>query len=242
MIGIIGGTGLSSFHQGRSVGDRLTPYGETSAAIIGSEIEGIPVCFLARHGDPHRIPPHKVNYRANIWAFKELGVSKLVAVNAVGGITSEMPAGSLVIPDQIVDYTYGRDHTFYDGNNNELEHIDFSFPFAAGLRQLIVTAAAASNINIIDGATLGVTQGPRLESAAEINRMESDGCELVGMTAMPEAALARELSIDYASICLVVNPAAGRGHSVITMDQINDVIQFGMTDVRRLLMAAIVSR
>ncbi len=241
MIGIIGGTGLSSFHQGRSVGDRLTPYGETSAAIIGSEIEGIPVCFLARHGDPHRIPPHKVNYRANIWAFKELGVSKLVAVNAVGGITSEMPAGSLVIPDQIVDYTYGRDHTFYDGNNNELEHIDFSFPFASGLRQLIVAAAAASNINIIDGATLGVTQGPRLESAAEINRMESDGCELVGMTAMPEAALARELSIDYASICLVVNPAAGRGHSVITMDQINDVIQFGITDVRRLLMAAIVN-
>ncbi|MEH6556662.1 MAG: S-methyl-5'-thioinosine phosphorylase [Oceanicoccus sp.] len=239
MIGIIGGTGLSSFHQGEAAGNRLTPYGETSATMIRSEIDGTSVLFLARHGEPHSIPPHRVNYRANIWAFKQLGVSKLVAVNAVGGISAEMPAGSLVIPDQIVDYSYGRDHTFYDGDNDQLEHIDFSFPFSTELRQSLVAAAAASYIDIIDGATLGVTQGPRLESAAEINRMDSDGCELVGMTAMPEAALARELGIDYASICLVVNPAAGRSDSLITMEQINDVIQFGMTDVRRLLMAAI---
>lgn len=239
MIGIIGGTGLSSFHHGESAADRLTPYGKTSAAIIRSEIDGTSVLFMARHGEPHNIPPHRVNYRANIWAFKQLGVGKLIAVNAVGGISTEMPAGSLVIPDQIVDYSYGRDHTFYDGDTDQLEHIDFSFPFATGLRQFIADAAAATNIDIIDGATLGVTQGPRLESAAEINRMDSDGCELVGMTAMPEAALARELGIDYASICLVVNPAAGRGHSLISMEQINDVIQFGMTDVKRLLLAAI---
>jgi 5'-deoxy-5'-methylthioadenosine phosphorylase len=239
MIGIIGGTGLSSFHQGEPVGNLLTPYGETSATIIRSEIDGTSVFFLARHGDPHSIPPHRVNYRANIWELKQLGVSQLIAVNAVGGISAEMPAGSLVIPDQIVDYSYGRDHTFYDGDNDQLEHIDFSFPFTTGLRQFLVATAAASHIDVIDGATLGVTQGPRLESAAEINRMDSDGCELVGMTGMPEAALARELGIDYASICLVVNPAAGRSDSLITMEQINDVIQFGMTDVKRLLLAAI---
>ncbi len=239
MMGIIGGTGLNSFHQGAPAGDRLTPYGETSTDIIRSEIEGASVLFLARHGEPHRIPPHRVNYRANIWALKQLGVSKLVAVNAVGGISSEMPAGSLIIPDQIVDYSYGRDHTFYDGDNGQLEHIDFSFPFTNELRKSIADAASASNINVINGATLGVTQGPRLESAAEINRMDSDGCELVGMTAMPEAALARELGIDYASICLVVNPAAGRSNALITMEQINDVLQFGMTDVRRLLLAVI---
>jgi len=216
MIGVIGGTGLSSLDRGDEVGERLTPYGEH-----------------------HHIPPHCVNYRANIWALKQLGVGKLLAVNAVGGISAEMPARSIVIPDQIVDYSYGRAHTFYDGETDQLEHVDFSFPYDAALRLRVVEAASANSIAVIDGATVGVTQGPRLETAAEINRLDSDGCDLVGMTAMPEAALARELGVDYASICLVVNPAAGRGHSLITMEQIRQVVDDGAIQVKRLLQATI---
>lgn len=239
MIGVIGGTGLSSLDRGDEVGERLTPYGETSAAIVRSDMDGVPVLFLARHGEHHHIPPHCVNYRANIWALKQLGVGKLLAVNAVGGISAEMPARSIVIPDQIVDYSYGRAHTFYDGETDQLEHVDFSFPYDAALRLRVVEAASANSIAVIDGATVGVTQGPRLETAAEINRLDSDGCDLVGMTAMPEAALARELGVDYASICLVVNPAAGRGHSLITMEQIRQVVDDGAIQVKRLLQATI---
>ncbi|MGK0500277.1 MAG: 5'-methylthioinosine phosphorylase [Oceanicoccus sp.] len=239
MLAIIGGTGLSSFQGGEVLGDRSTPYGATSADIIQTSIAGQRLFFLARHGNPHQIPPHKINYRANLWALQQLGVSDIIAVNAVGGISADMPVGAMVMPLQLIDYSYGREHTFFDGDGLDLEHIDFTHPFCPLLRQRLIAAAAASGLKLIDKGVYGVVQGPRLETAAEIDRMESDGCDLVGMTAMPEAALARELSINYASLCLVVNPAAGRSDTEISMADIQRVIDTGMSRVRDLLTAAI---
>ncbi|MFA7553609.1 MAG: S-methyl-5'-thioinosine phosphorylase [Spongiibacteraceae bacterium] len=235
MLGIIGGTGLNAFHQGSVLALTDTPYGAVSTAMIRSEIGGRSIVFLARHGSPHSIAPDKINYRANIWALKHSGVTQVLAINAVGGINPAMPAGALVIPDQLIDYSYGRKQTFYDGDDGRLEHIDFGEPFSQDLRQKVIDAAGACSLDIIDGGVYGVTQGPRLETAAEINRMERDGCDVVGMTAMPEAALARELQLDYASICLVVNPAAGRGDSPITMADIHRVVDSGMIKVCHLL-------
>lgn len=239
MIAIIGGTGLNTFSDGEVVGERHNHYGYTSASIIQSEIDGQQICFLSRHGNPHTIAPHQVNYRANLWALKQLGVSKILAVNAVGGIAPSMTAGTLVLPDQLIDYTYDREHTLYDQTDNKLEHIDFSYPFSSNLRDVLKRAAVGCSLPVIDKAVYGVTQGPRLETAAEINRMDRDGCDIVGMTAMPEAALARELDMDYASLCLVVNPAAGRSDGLIAMDDIRCVIDAGMIKVRALLIAAL---
>ncbi|ARN75573.1 S-methyl-5'-thioinosine phosphorylase [Oceanicoccus sagamiensis] len=239
MLAIIGGTGLNEFSEGEVVGERHNHYGYTSAAIVQSEVAGRSVCFLARHGNPHTIAPHQVNYRANLWALKQLGVSQILAVNAVGGISPAMVAGALVSPDQLIDYTYGREHTLYDGSDDKLEHIDFSFPFAENLRGALSRAADSCALPLLDKAVYGVTQGPRLETAAEIDRMDRDGCDIVGMTAMPEAGLARELAMDYASLCLVVNPAAGRSDRLITMDDIHRVVDTGMVKVRALLTAAL---
>ena len=235
LVAIIGGTGLNNFQQGEHTGERQTPYGETSADIIVSTQVGRPLAFLARHGSPHRIPPHKINYRANLWALKQLGVEQIIAVNAVGGIRSELSAGSIVIPDQLIDYSYGREHTFSDGGGAALEHVDFSYPFSESLRQPLLAAAEQLGMPVFGSAVYASVQGPRLETAAEIDRLEKDGCDIVGMTAMPEAALAREMAIDYASVCLVVNPAAGRSDTLITMEDIHRVIDAGMIRVRRLL-------
>jgi 5'-methylthioinosine phosphorylase len=244
-IAIIGGTGLNNFQVGRVAGDRNTPFGQTSADIIISTPsistkQQQPVAFLARHGNPHNVAPHKINYRANLWALKCLGVDSIIAVNAVGGIDPDMSPGSIVLPDQLIDYTYGREHTFYDGSSADqlgegLDHCDFSFPFNQRLREQLVKAAELEKIPIFKNAVYAVTQGPRLESAAEINRLAKDDCDIVGMTAMPEAALARELGIDYASVCLVVNPAAGLSQNVITMEEIQAVLGDTMVTVRRLL-------
>jgi len=180
-----------------------------------------------------------VNYRANLWALKELAVSRIIAVNAVGGINPTMPPESIVIPDQLIDYSYGREQSFFDGLSQPLDHIDFSQPFSPACCQDIAQAAQVQSIAVHRGGVYGVTQGPRLETVAEINRMANDGCDMVGMTAMPEAALARELGIDYASICLVVNPAAGRADGVISMADIHAVIERGMLNVKRLLLEVI---
>ena len=240
-IAVIGGTGLNTFEQGRVAGERQTPYGETSADVIVTEVGGRPVAFLARHGSPHRIPPHGINYRANLWALKQLGVDAILAVNAVGGIGSAMAAGSIVIPDQLIDYTYGREHTFSDGDEPDLQHIDFTYPFSPSLRDKLLIAAEKSAIIVTEKGVYGVTQGPRLETVAEVNRLQHDGCDIVGMTAMPEAALARELNMDYASLCLVVNPAAGQSDVLITMEDIHAVIDIGMVTVKRLLIATIMT-
>jgi 5'-methylthioinosine phosphorylase len=233
-IAIIGGSGLADI-KGLSFTDEHkvnTPYGDISAPIRQASYNGIKVMFLARHGVPHHIPPHAINYRANLWALKQLGVDKIIAINAVGGISANMEPAAIALPDQLIDYTYGREHTFAHTAQDPLQHIDFTYPYDQHLRKKLAAAFDADNINYQYGGIYGATQGPRLETAAEILRLERDGCDLVGMTGMPETALARELEITYCCVCLVVNWAAGKSDSLITMVEIEAVMESGMSHVR----------
>jgi len=234
---IIGGTGLTQF-DGLTIRQSLpmnTPYGAPSADIQIGDYAGREVMFLARHGHPHRLPPHKVNYRANIWALKQAGAEAILAVNAVGGIRSDMGTGHFCVPHDLVDYTSGREHTFFADDLEQVTHIDFSHPYSAPLRTRLIAALAAQGCAFSDSGVYGCTQGPRLETAAEIVRMERDGCDIVGMTGMPEAALARELELDYASLALVVNPAAGKSAAVISMREIEQALEGGIETVKAIL-------
>ena len=233
-IAVIGGTGLAAFGSDPlpAVESAETPYGAASA--IPSRLAAFPnTVFLNRHGEGHVLLPHEINYRANIWLLNELGVRRIVAVFAVGGIARSLADGTLALPRQIVDYTWGREHTFSTGDS--LFHADFSEPFDPGLRGRLLDAARHADVAVVDGGVYGATQGPRFETIAEIDRMERDGCDLVGMTAMPEAGLARELEIPYAGICLVVNPAAGRGPSVLEVDDMHTVVANSEPRLLRLL-------
>lgn len=234
-IGIIGGSGLASLHALQIERYEMvrTPFGEPSAPLTFGNFDGRPVVFLPRHGAGHRLPPHKVNYRANIWALHSVGVTKVVAMAAVGGITEPPP--NLCIPDQIIDYTWGRDHTYFEKDLTEVTHIDFTEPYCEEMRLALLEAGAKVGVPITDGGTYGTTQGPRLESAAEINKMERDGCTLVGMTGMPEAALAKELELCYACFAVIVNWAAGRSDGPITMEEIERNLNRGMATARKVL-------
>lgn len=235
-LAIIGGTGLTSLDGLQITRKEMvhTPWGEPSGPITHGTLNGIRVAFLARHGYHHTIPPHEVNYRANIYALREVGIEKVVAVAAVGGIAPGLAPGSLVITDQIIDYTWGRGHTFFEGKLDEVVHVDFTSPYDGPLRDALIAAAARARVTCAASGTYGVTQGPRLESAAEIDRLERDGCDVVGMTGMPEAALAREVGLAYAHCAVVANPAAGRGDGVITMQQIREQLETGMEQVKRV--------
>ena len=238
MLAIIGGSGLTRLST-LAVAHRevvRTPYGEPSSALLFGEIAGRKAVFLARHGHGHTIPPHRVNYRANLWALKSRGATAVLAVASVGGIRTRGP-GELVVPDQLIDYTSGREATFFDGGDEPVVHVDFTQPYTQLLREKCLAAGKAAGIALTDGGVYGAVSGPRLETAAEIERLARDGVTLVGMTGMPEAGLARELELDYAAICVVVNHAAGRGDSSagISMEGIAAVLQSGMDDVRRLL-------
>lgn len=236
-LAIIGGTGLTEL-PGLTIlkaHDLQTPFGSPSAPILEGELDGLRILFIARHGHPHRIPPHQVNYRANLWALQNLYCTDVLAVNAVGGISKNMKPGTLVIPQQIIDYTFGRENTIFDGDFAPVSHIDFSHPYSDGLSELIGKSAQAVGEKVISGGVYGVTQGPRLETAAEIFRMENDGCDIVGMTGMPEASLARELKLNYASLSLVVNFAAGKGDHAITIKEIEDNLDVGMVRVRKIV-------
>lgn len=238
-IGIIGGTGLTRM-TGLEVTRRQvmrTPYGEPSGAFAWGQLDDNEVVFLARHGHQHTIPPHKINYRANIWAMKQLELDCVIAFAAVGGINPDMPPPRVVIPNQMVDYTYGREHTFFDEDLDEVTHIDFTEPYTAAIRQALINAASESGVDAADYGVYACTQGPRLETAAEIDRLEKDGCDIVGMTGMPEAALARELGLDYAAIAVVANEAAGRGEAEITLADIERNLQQGMLDAVKVLQA-----
>jgi 5'-deoxy-5'-methylthioadenosine phosphorylase len=236
-IAIIGGTGLTSLHGLEITGREImqTPYGEPSGPLVRGVLSGKEILFLPRHGAGHTIPPHKINYRANIWALKEAGAEKVIAVNAVGGIRQDMQPGVLVIPDQIIDYTWSRITSYFEESLKQVVHIDFSYPFCEGLRQHIIHVATEHSISLINEGTYAATQGPRLETAAEIKRLEKDGCDLVGMTCMPEAALAREQELCYASIAVVANLAAGKGEEELTMEMIEHHLRSGMEKVRALL-------
>lgn len=241
MLAIIGGTGLTQM-QGLEVVNRRqvsTVWGDPSAEIVEGRISGQSVLFLARHGHPHVIPPHKVNYRANIQALKDAGATAILAVNAVGGIHPDCEPAGLMIPDQIVDYTYGREHTFFADDLEEVVHIDFSWPYDEKLRQLLIDQARHLELPVMDKGTYAATQGPRLETAGEIKRLANDGCDIVGMTGMPEAALARELDLPYACVALVVNMAAGLTDEIITMDDIEKALSDGMGKVLNLLEASV---
>ncbi|RMH20232.1 MAG: S-methyl-5'-thioinosine phosphorylase [Gammaproteobacteria bacterium] len=236
-LGIIGGTGLTAL-EGLKVTRRTvshTPYGEPSAPLTYGDLNGKEVAFLPRHGASHTIPPHKINYRANIQALSDAGITDIIAVAAVGGISEEMAPGRLAVPDQIIDYTWGRKSTFFEDGQSPVVHIDFTHPYDQRLREMILQAASKEGIDIVSSGVYGATQGPRLETAAEIARMERDGCTLVGMTGMPEAALAREVEINYACIAVSANWAAGKTSEVITMESIEQTIRDGMARVRSLL-------
>jgi 5'-methylthioadenosine phosphorylase len=239
MLAIIGGSGLTTLSN-LDVSHRevvRTPYGEASGAIVFGEICGKPAMFLPRHGYGHSIPPHMVNYRANLWALHHHKASGIISVASVGGIRPDLGPGDIVLPHQIVDYTWGRKSTFFDGVGTPVTHIDFTEPYDADLRRRIQEAGEALSIGMKVGAVYAATQGPRLETAAEINRMERDGADVVGMTGMPEAALARELGLPYAAINVVANHAAGRGSSAngIHFESLEHVLQEAMGRVRAVI-------
>lgn len=222
LLAVIGGTSVYALE---GLGDARahtldTPYGATSAPVRSGTLDGIPVAFLARHGEGHALPPHRVNYRANLWALHALGARHVLAINTVGGITDRSPPRALVVPDQVIDYTHGRAHTFWDGAGDML-HAEFGEPYDAALRATLLAAAADLGVACVDGGCYGATNGPRFESAAEIARMRRDGCDLVGMTGMPEAGLARELGLPYACLAPVANWAAGAGDGLpITLEDV----------------------
>jgi 5'-deoxy-5'-methylthioadenosine phosphorylase len=239
MLAVIGGSGLSQLAN-LDVSHRevlRTPYGEPSGAVTFGQICGRPVAFLARHGYGHTIPPHEVNYRANIWALSKRGVTGIISVASVGSIRADLKPGDLVIPDQIIDYTWGRKSTYHEGPDCKVTHIDFTEPYDRPLRERLINAAGAVGIPVSMSAVYAATQGPRLESAAEINRYERDGADLVGMTGMPEAALARELEVPYAAISVVSNYAAGRADSRngISFESIEGVLHESMGHVRTII-------
>lgn len=237
LTAIVGGTGLTQYPGLNIEREEIieTPLGASSSPLVFANLHGQDVVFLARHGHPHTLPPNKINYRANLLALQKVGVTQIIAVNAVGGITQAMDAEVICIPDQIVDYTHGREDTFFDGVFKPLEHIDFSHPYDVALCDALMLAAEKANQDIVMKGVYGATQGPRLESIAEIARMEKDGCDLVGMTGMPEAVLARELNIPYACLSLVVNKAAGKSEGIITMDDIHAAVDNGMACVQKII-------
>lgn len=239
MLAIIGGSGLSQLDNLETKHRKVarTPYGEPSGPLTFGSVSGRNVVFLARHGYGHTMAPHEVNYRANLWALKEEAVEGIVSVASVGGIRKDLRPGMLMLPDQIIDYTWGRGSTFFEGADAPVTHIDFTEPYSASIRGRIREAARLCGEHLVEGGVYAATQGPRLETAAEINRMERDGSDVVGMTGMPEAVLARELGLDYAAIAVVANYAAGRGDSArgISMSQIGEVLEEAMGRVRRII-------
>ncbi len=239
-IAVIGGTGMNQW-PGLKIKSRKsfkTPYGSPSAPLLFGEIAGARAAFLARHGEGHKLPPHKINYRANLWMLKQAGVEQVIAIAAVGGIARQLPPAAIAIPDDLIDYTYGREQSYSDGGDSPLQHVELTPPYTPVLRQRLLAAAKLAKVKVISGGVMGVTQGPRLETPAEIARMRRDGCDMVGMTGMPEAALARELGLNYACLALSVNWAAGIGKGDIH-GEIERTLADGMRKIRAILSEAL---
>lgn len=241
-VAVIGGTGMNEW-PGLDVQKRLdldTPYGKPSAPLLMGNVYGVEAVFLARHGEGHKLPPHAINYRANIWALREAGVRHVVAIAAVGGIAPWFPPAAVAVPHDFIDYTWGREHTYSDGREgSDLKHVEFTEPYSDRVRQELLHAALAERLDIAEAGVMGVTQGPRLESTAEIKRMKRDGCDMVGMTGLPEATLARELGLEYACLALCVNWGAGIMGSGDIHAEIHQSIDAGMTKVRSILSRAL---
>ncbi|MBS0194940.1 MAG: S-methyl-5'-thioinosine phosphorylase [Proteobacteria bacterium] len=243
-LAVIGGTGLyrlATLAGARSV-NASTPYGDASGPLRIGTLGGQTVAFLPRHGEGHALPPHKVNYRANLWLLREAGVRRVLAVNAVGGITQRFGPRVLGLPDQLIDYTWGRAASFWDGADGDLLHVDMTDPYTPSLRTAVHAAAREVKIPLVDGGCYGATQGPRLETRAEIERLRRDGCDVVGMTGMPEAGLARELGLDYACLALVANWAAGCGPAgtpAITMEEVTANLEHATARLPELIAAVL---
>jgi 5'-deoxy-5'-methylthioadenosine phosphorylase len=238
-LAIIGGTGLDKMPNLEIVHREVshTPYGEPSAPLTHGRLAGKDIVFLPRHGSSHIIPPHLINYRANLWALRHIGIDTVLAVAAVGGITERMAPGMMVIPDQLIDYTHEREHTLFEADLTQVTHIDFTYPYCEQLRRQLFEAGRESGLSPIAGGTYGATQGPRLETAAEIQRMQRDGCDIVGMTGMPEASLAREMNLCYATCAVISNWAAGKSEGVIEIGEIEKNLMQGMEEVKLLVAA-----
>ena len=245
MIAIIGGSGLTQLGNLEITRRRIvrTPYGEPSGPLTFGHIGRSEVVFLARHGYGHTLAPHEINYRANLWALNAQQVTRVIAVATVGGIAASLAAGTIALPDQIIDYTWGRHSTFFEGAEQPVTHVDFTHPYDEDTRAMLRQSARDAGVEVFDGGTYAAVQGPRLETKAEIDRLERDGATMVGMTGMPEAALARELKMPYAALAVVVNPAAGRGTSAtrVSLEEIGRVIEETMAKVR-LIVAKVVER
>ncbi|MEP6701358.1 MAG: S-methyl-5'-thioinosine phosphorylase [Betaproteobacteria bacterium] len=239
MLGIIGGSGLTKLPNLEITRQQAvrTPWGDPSSMLIFGILAGREVAFLARHGHDHTIPPHRINYRANLWAMRAEGVGEIAAVFSVGGIGPDLGPGAIVVPDQIIDYTCDRAHTVFDGADRNVVHVDFTRPYTQSVRAALLAAAERAGIPARDGGVYGAVNGPRLETAAEIDRLDRDGVTIVGMTGMPEASLARELGLHYAGLAVSVNHAAGRGHSAeqISLEQIKAALEPAMLRVRQIL-------
>ncbi|MBN8262604.1 MAG: S-methyl-5'-thioinosine phosphorylase [Xanthomonadales bacterium] len=241
-LAVIGGTGVYALGELADVESHqpATPYGAPSGPIRVGTYAGKRVAFLARHGEGHSLPPHKINYRANLAALQALGARRVLALNTVGGISERFGPRVLACPDQLIDYTWGRIATLCEEPGSEVLHVDFGEPYTPSLRRAVVAAAVRAGVGLVDGGCYGATQGPRLETRAEIARMRRDGCDLVGMTGMPEAGLARELGLDYASLAIVANWAAGAGpdvDEVITLQDVLDNVAVAMAGVPGILRA-----
>ncbi|MEJ2601804.1 MAG: S-methyl-5'-thioinosine phosphorylase [Gammaproteobacteria bacterium] len=241
-IAVIGGSGLERMAGVTVLDSRemTTPFGPPSAPVVELASGGRSFHFISRHGQAHDIAPHRVNYRANIWALEQLHARRVIAVNAVGVIPAEPELGSLAVPDQLIDYSWGRESTFFDGESAPLEHVDFTEPYDAGLRAALLACCMALGIPCRDGGVYGVTQGPRLETRAEVDRLARDGVDYIGMTGMPEAVLARELGLGYASLAVLVNRAAGRGVAEIHAD-LEENLSNGAEAASRVVLALIAS-
>lgn len=239
MLAIIGGRGLTELANLKITHRQVlrTPYGEPSGAFLFGTLNDHEVIFLARHGYGYTIPPHLVNYRANMWALREQGVTKVVSVATVGGIRADLAPGALVVPDQIIDYTHGRDSTFFDTRDTRYANANFALPYSPELRSHILKSATVVQQFCVDGGVYAATQGPRLDSIAEVSRYERDGADMIGMTGMPETVLAMELGLHYACIAVVTNYAAGRGDSKqgINMESLNSTASTAMVRVRSIL-------
>jgi 5'-methylthioadenosine phosphorylase len=238
-IGLIGGSGLYEI-DGVTISKEVslsTPYGPPSSTYKICTLGGTELIFLPRHGVPHSIPPHRVNYQANVWGFKSLGVDKIITVNAVGGINKNLAPGTIVLQDQIIDMTSGRLHTFY--NTGKVVHIDFTYPYCPEMRSLCIISAAAISLPLQDTATYICVNGPRLETASEIRYFSQNGADIVGMTAMPETALARELEICMLGISVVTNYAAGISPHKLTATEVVDEMRHSTDLVKKLLEAFI---
>jgi len=236
-VAIIGGSGFDGLKEFTRIDDKPvpTPFAQAPVTVTHGRFYETEVLFQARHGARHTVPPHLVNYRANLWALKEMGAEIVISLAAVGGITAEYQPGSLALPDQIIDYTYGREHTFVTGTDDPVMHADFTHPYCEELRSVLLRAAAECGMHLLPTATYAAVQGPRFESSAEIDRLEKDGAHVVGMTGMPEAGLARELELCYAAIAIVVNHAAGRGGRAIHAQEIKNSFASATSQVYKLL-------